>query len=379
MRKEASGFDPEDADWHWQRVNAPARTVECDDKLCRTFPCIGCHREPACLARDYQCTEGDAPRGNVRPVLEQLPAALLSVSGRSPTDVFAVGADAEDGKGPLVLHYDGTDWRRLESGATGDLWWISTAPVDGDFYLAGTDGQVLQLDPDTRAFTPRNTPGSHLLFGVWGSAADNLFAVGEDPNNPDTSGVVWRFDGDAWTAQDLSGVRPGGIPGLLKVWGRGPNEVYAVGRRAFAMRFDGESWSEIPVSGIPNTRPIFTVHGNEALTVASGGFFSEGALLELQSGMFTNRAQSGAVQQNGIFVPPDGRAVGVGNGLSVSVREESGWQTVVEAADPVRDYHAVWLDPENGVWAVGGDLTIDLIDGILSYGGTRSVSGTVQP
>src|SRR5215468_2107523 len=56
MRKESRGFDSQDGDWHWQRVDAPSRHVMCDDKNCPAFNCINCHRNPACVARDYMCT-----------------------------------------------------------------------------------------------------------------------------------------------------------------------------------------------------------------------------------------------------------------------------------------------------------------------------------
>ena len=51
-------------------------------------------------------------------------AALFSVSGTSEKNVWAVGADK--GKGPLVLHFDGTSWSRVATGHRGDLWWIHT-------------------------------------------------------------------------------------------------------------------------------------------------------------------------------------------------------------------------------------------------------------
>ncbi len=41
----------------------------------------------------------------------ELPAAMLSVSGRSPNDIYAVGADK--GHGPLVLHFDGKAWSEI--------------------------------------------------------------------------------------------------------------------------------------------------------------------------------------------------------------------------------------------------------------------------
>lgn len=51
MRKEAAGFDAEDADWRFQEVGAPDRDVRLDSKV----TCIDCHRE--CESRDYMCTE----------------------------------------------------------------------------------------------------------------------------------------------------------------------------------------------------------------------------------------------------------------------------------------------------------------------------------
>ena len=55
-------------------------------------------------------------------VHDKLPGALLSVWGTSESDVWTVGGDARDGTGPLVLHYDGTAWSRVETGLTaGDL------------------------------------------------------------------------------------------------------------------------------------------------------------------------------------------------------------------------------------------------------------------
>src|SRR5262249_17724997 len=138
MRKETPGFDSTDGDWHWQWVNAD-RSVRFDEKS----TCIACHTRPDCLARDHMCTvAGNTPTptvaaGTLRLILKQLPAALISVTGTSASDVTTVGADPDDGFGPYVLHYDGQKWKRLRTGATGDLWWISVTPIGGAYYLAG--------------------------------------------------------------------------------------------------------------------------------------------------------------------------------------------------------------------------------------------------
>ena len=375
MRKEAPGFDPEDGDWHWQWVDAPSRRVRFDDKE----TCIGCHLRPDCVERDFMCTVGQT-RGRLRPVLDDLPAALLSVSGTGPKDIYAVGADPRDGRGPLVLHYDGAGWERLDSGATGDLWWISVAPIGGDFFLAGDGGLVLQYDPDTRRFTRHTTPGTQRVFGIWGPAANDIWAVGADVDNPDGGGVIWHFDGTTWRALDLSGVREGGVPQLFKVWGRASDDVYAVGFRGSVLHWNGSAWSVVDTTAAnPNKRQLFTVHGTAALAGMVGGFFAEGLLLE-RGGNDAVRAvtPSGSPQLNGVFFPPDGRGVAVGNGLAVATRDENGWSTVDEGSDDQgRDFHAVWVDGEDGIWAVGGDLA-DLVNGVLRYGGPQVPANQIR-
>ncbi len=375
MRKESPGFDPVDGDWHWQQVAAPSRAVTCDDKRCPGFVCITCHSLPDCTVRDYMCTVDDTPRGTLQPVLQNLPAALLSIAGTSPTDVYAVGADPNDGRGPYVLHYDGSIWKRLDTGATGALWWISVTPIDGAFYMAGDAGLILQYDTLGKQFTRHTTPAAQQLFGIWGTAANNLWAVGGDDEQ---QAVLWYFNGTMWTVVDLSAVVPQGTPTTLyKVWGRSASDVFAVGETGVLLHFDGASWSLVN-SAITNT--LFTVHGAGTRLAAVGGFFLNGVILEQRDDgalVFDRRTPSGAPQLNGVFVPPSGDAVAVGNGLAVAARNSSGWTLVDDGSEESqgRDFHATWIDADDGIWAVGGDLSLSMGNGILAYDGPQAVGG----
>jgi hypothetical protein len=369
MRKEAPGFDPEDGDWHWQWVES-SFAVRFDDKT--TGDCITCHREPDCLARDYMCTVG--ARGDLQLILENVSGALLSIAGTSSSDVYAVGADPHDDKGPYVLHYNGESWERLETGATGDLWWLSVTPIDGSFYMAGDGGLILEYDLTTRQFHRFETPGTSLLFGIWGPAENDLYACGVDQKAG--GGVVWHFDGKEWTVVDLSNIRGGGVlPALNKIWGRSASEVYAVGEDGFILFFNGKSWSEIES---PTDRFLFTVHGNDSLVTAVGGFFTDSVIIESGEGQpFVAVPGTGAQQLNGVFIAPDGFGAAVGKERTIALREDGIWKLHDSVRREVREYHAVWIDPEDGIWAVGGDLG-NLEDGVLAYSGELTIGRQIR-
>ncbi|GIW41420.1 MAG: hypothetical protein KatS3mg076_1997 [Candidatus Binatia bacterium] len=382
MRKEAPGFDPEDNDWHWQWLDAERR-IRTEDKT----PCVACHRAQDCLERDYMCTKEEPFDTNrVRVVLDGLGAALLSVSGFTPeapdegggahetnpqlppTQVWAVGADPQDGQGPLVLHYDGKIWHRLSTGAEGDLWWISVAPIDGAFYMTGTDGLVLRYDLTSRTFTREATPRGPTLFGIWGTDGANLWAVGGDPANAQEGGVIWHYDGSSW-----SDATPHRIPTLFKVWGRGETDVWAVGGFGTVLHFDGTAWNPVD-AGL--TRPLFTVHGNQDTVVATGGFL-DGVILEFDGRTFLDRAPPGTLQMNGVFLRPDGAGVAAGIEGALARRTAQGWVLEEPGRITTWDFHAAWMDDRGGVWAVGGDLSTDLSYGILAYGGGEDVHSEI--
>lgn len=310
-------------------------------------------------------------------VLEELGGALLSVTGTSETDVYAVGADAQDSGGPLVLHYDGSQWRRLETGLReGDLWWISLDTIDGEYYLVGDPGLILRYAPSTGSFEECETPGDEVLFGVWGASADDIWAVGGNVFADQPYGVIWHYDGEVWTALDTTTIDPAGLLPLFKVWGRSANEIYAVGQDGTLLRFDGEAWSPFPGD---TQRTLFTVHGNDEMTVAVGGALS-GVIEELEGDAFVDHADPMTPQMNGVFIPDSGAPFAAGFVGQITRRNDEGlWDVQQTSIDTIYDFHAVWVDPSGGVWAVGGDLSVNLDQGIVAYFGDRDVPTTVTP
>lgn len=322
------------------------------------------------------CAPVSAP-GEVKEQLlfSSLNAAMLSVSGTSAEDVYAVGADPGDCNGPYVLHYDGTAWKRLLTGAQGTLWWISVTPIGEAFYMGGEGGLVLRCARANGEFVVMDTPAEpgDTVFGVWGTDEQHVWAVGGDLSRPDDGGFLWRYDGSEWREQTLPEEIGQDPPVLFKVWGRSADSVYVVGRLGMVLSFDGTAWSQVSTE---TTRTLFTVHGNAADVAAVGGF-NDAVILEMQGGTFVDQAPDGTPQMNGVYVPDKGDAVAVGNYASVARRIDGVWTLQPYSLPTVRDLHGTWVDPDGGIWAVGGNLSSDLTDGIIAYVGSATVSTAV--
>ncbi|MEI8256039.1 MAG: hypothetical protein WCJ30_10245, partial [Deltaproteobacteria bacterium] len=108
-----------------------------------------------------------------------MPGAILAIWGASAHEVYFAGSDAGDGTGPMLLHFDGDRWRRVETGLTqGDLWW-PLGFASGELFVVGSRGVVLRYDRATLHPQTMATPDStSTLYGVWGPTPQDLWAVG---------------------------------------------------------------------------------------------------------------------------------------------------------------------------------------------------------
>tara|TARA_B100000686_G_scaffold351081_1_gene448830 strand:- start:96 stop:1205 length:1110 start_codon:yes stop_codon:yes gene_type:complete len=302
-------------------------------------------------------------------VQQELPSALLSVQVAWNGDIYAVGSDVEDGRGPYVLHFNGEQWTRLETGVTGDLWWVHQVGLD-DIWMSGANRLVLRYRPSTKTFTTVDVgQGSETLYGIWGLAADDMWSVGGKQ-----CGVVLKNEGTEWTEMklpDLEGAQC--LPPLFKVWGLSENEVWMVGERGVSLAFDG---SNLNLQQTDTGRTLFTVHSDVKgdLIVAVGGQQS-GEIRELIDGGWKNVTPERTRQVLGINVGANGEAVAVGDRASTVRRGSDGWVVEKNGLDAVNDlsFHAVWTGPQGNAWAVGGQLLVGPFDrGMIAYYGVAT-------
>jgi hypothetical protein len=316
---------------------------------------LGCNRTPA---------SHEPPKEPEWELLaSSLPEALLSVTGRAPSDVYAVGADK--GRGPLVLHFDGKAWSRLHTGQTGDLWWVQTL-ADGPTLMAGAGGMVLRYDGQRFERLPTLGLGKQTVYGVWGKSAADFYAVGSAAGH---DGFVWHYRGGSFESEtiprDVPRMADGELPGFFKVWGSG-DDVWVVGAAGAILHRTGSAPFQVVPSGTKNT--LFTTHGQGGRLLVVGGS-SNGTLLELAGASppaFHDASPAGAALLQGIFASDRYGDWASGERGLVYTRTGAAPFAAVDhgIGIPTGDsLHSIFVDPAGGVWTVGGNVLTPSLDG----------------
>jgi len=319
---------------------------------------LGCSPAPS--------SKAEAPEWTL--VGERLDSALISICGSSESDVWAVGGDR--GSGPLVLHYDGTSFERLETGTTGDLWWVFGF-AGGPVFFGGANGTILRYEAGEFAKLP--TPSESVtIFGLWGTAPDSMWAVGA-ADGGGSGAFAWRFAGEEWVPAEGFPADLGADKALWKVWGSAENDVWLVGTAGTAIHYDGAGFQADNVGG---GESLFTVHYGGGRFVAVGGGGT--GLIYENRGSGWQRVDgedlSGLV---GVHVVDADHAYAVGRFGAFVEERETTWFEGDENVG-TETLHSIWADPEGGLWAVGGQLDVrPPVRGVLAYRGTHPPQGAI--
>jgi hypothetical protein len=288
-----------------------------------------------------------------------LDRVVLSAWGQSIDDLYAVGGGLGNGRGGLVLHYDGAVWTELATGSTETFWWTWQSGPD-DVTFVGEGGALFHYDGQSVEDRSGTTPLS--LYGVWGAAADDVWAVGGDPLSDPPAGVILHYDGAAWT----DATPAAGVPGtLFKVWGSGATNVYAVGQFGIILRYDGTDWTS---ESCATDVTLFTVAGRGADDVYAVGGAPARICHRDAAGWSRVDAGFPASIFNGVTVAPSGEAWVVGLGGVKLYRDGAGAWHDHTLAQPAWDLHAVWADADSEVLAVGGNFYAPPSPGISRIG-----------
>jgi len=218
-------------------------------------------------------------------VVDNVATLTLAVWGSSPDDVWLGGE-------PMPLDWDLSEhapaWRKADPG--GGVGWenvfvarstdrVTVRSIWGSgpndvWAVGGDDDEVFNPD-GTQSVVSRgrtfhassdgsggalqwkelDSQSSSILYAVWGSGPGDVWAVGR-------RGTIRRFKTGASRWETVSSPTTENLRGL---WGSGPSDVWAVGDNGTLLHFDGASWETSSAAFPPGPKPnLYGVWGSGA-------------------------------------------------------------------------------------------------------------------
>jgi hypothetical protein len=202
---------------------------------------------------------------------------LHGIDGRSPNDIWTVGAFAEQlwgaplipyvgpSHGPwkaLTVHWDGSRWSRVDCDAKGDEAYLVdvTSLANGDAWAVGV--WIDSVVKKTEALIMRWSRGGweQLMAPTWRTAEadlwavdslapDDVWAVGEI-GYPSGRAMAIHWDGSSWSLTSVPSTQERSL--LSGVACVAPGEVWAVGtqyeqgeQQPLIYHWDGRRWTEV--------------------------------------------------------------------------------------------------------------------------------------
>ncbi len=163
-------------------------------------------------------------------------AMVNGMWGSSADDVWVVGDDSTwDGAFGWTAHGTRTGdgdlvWTEVDSRAGAVLRAVWGSSAD-DVWAVGDAGKIRRIGANKTAWEIVPSPTPAVLRAVWGAAADDVWAVGDH-------GTILHWDGAAWKPSLAAFPANKKKPHLYGIWGSGPNDVWIVGD-GIALRHTG--------------------------------------------------------------------------------------------------------------------------------------------
>lgn len=309
------------------------------------------------LAVGWGCDDADEPTPDMGPVTETFDVAfdatdtgaLLSVWGPSADELWAVGGQPDAG---VIWRFDGSEWAVAASPDGPLLNWVHGA---GDVrWFVGNGGRALRrVGAGEADFEVVDTGIDAPLWGVFAVSPTEAWAVGGeavDDGNP-ADPVLARYLNGAWSRVELPPVDRD-FRALFKVWGSGPDDVYAVGSKGVILHWDGAAWTQQGSGTGEDLISVFGV-GDDVAVVGGRG---NGVLARKTAGGWDSQVIVGNPGFNGIWMQADGTAWVAGNrGSLVSIAPDT-FEATRHRTNTREVLHGIWGLANGHRVAVGGSL-----------------------
>lgn len=198
---------------------------------------------------------------------------LTSVAMDSPTDGWIVASGAK----MFLLHYDGSQWRKVDvpaiDAAFGPPGGVSVPGFgqgkvqmfgpDAGWYFAATDNPLYPNDPSSRAtaiaivryqhgawtaIPAPKVPGTVNIFDFAAVSADEVWLLGENYQGSDLTTLLYHYANGQWSQQPLSFTGSSG----QHLWMLSPTDGWTfvgdVSSRTMLLHYDGSTWAPVDLT-----------------------------------------------------------------------------------------------------------------------------------
>ena len=200
------------------------------------------------------------------------------------------------------------------------------------------------------AVSPAFPSPTATLNGVWPIDNSNVWVVG----TVQARGIAWRFAQGQW----IEALLPAGTPTLYGVWASGPADVWAVGVGGTVLRYDGNIWTPVSISGPAPTQVISgvwgTPDGGDVWGVGGAGTVLHGT----KSGL-SPETSNVTTELTSVWGTGNNEVWAVGSLGTVIRRNATGGTWSAQNHGLTQNVlYGVWLSSRTDVWAVGDRVTL---------------------
>ena len=296
------------------------------------------------------CPDGDETDREWREAFDATDTGwLLNVWGPSGDDLYTVGGTPESG---VVMHFDGAEWSELDTGLDVPLLnWVHGFGPDS-IWMVGNEGTVIHWDGAAWARQELETPTDQALWGVWGAAPDDLWAVGGNGRS-EGQATILRYDGTTWRTVPVPDLERSNVFAFFKVWGTAADDVWIVGQRGVVLQWNGVDFTEHLVG---TSDDLISLWGTGPDHIAVVGGRGNGVITTWDGTDWHTMGLAPLPGLNGVWMRrPDVIHVVGALGTIATVDFET-LAVEEDFQDTAADFHAVYGDPSGTLTAVGGNL-----------------------
>lgn len=288
------------------------------------------------------CSNSTAPGSPqpVRPTWEQIAGGVgesrfTAVWGASADSLLATGTDH------VLMRSTRGQWTLEPAPPSASALYGLWGRAPNDVFAVGDNGLVIHFDGD--AWSVMTTSVNARLNDVWGGDAPAVYAAGTEVSA--AGGRVLKFDGASWTPMSARFDN-----GLNAIWAMGP-VIFVGGDSGYLARYDGVSWSSLaPAPGTYAWRDAWGVSATDAFFVGDGGHVAR-----YQRGTVTVSAVTTATLW-GVFGFAANDVWAVGDAGTIVHYDGTSWSTV--PAVTASTLRAIYGFADGRVVAVGDNGTV---------------------